>query len=60
MRIAITVAANKGKAVDEHARMIATRLRIPRSILIRAESDTTMALSTNIPIAMIIAASDIR
>ena len=54
------VAANNGNAVAEQALMIATRLRIPRCILTNAESETTMALSTNIPIAMIIAASDIR
>ena len=42
------------------ALIMATRLRIPRCILTNAESDTTMALSTSIPIAIIIAASDIR
>ena len=39
---------------------MAMRLRIPRSILTNAESDTTMALSTSIPMAMMIAANDIR
>ena len=56
----MTVAANKGKAVAEQARMMATRFRIPRSILIKAESETTMALSTSIPMAIMMAASDIR
>jgi len=54
------VAANSGNAVEEQARIIATRLRMPRCILTNAESDTTIALSTNIPIAIIMAASDIR
>jgi len=56
----MTVAANKGNEVEEQARNMATRFRIPRCILTNAESETTMALSTNIPIAMIMAASDIR
>ena len=58
--MAITVAASKGMAVSDIAFMIALRFRIPRSIFINAESNTTMALSTSIPIAMIIAAKDIR
>ena len=56
----MTVAANKGKAVAEHAFMIDVRFRIPRCIFTSAESETTMALSTSIPIAMIMAANDIR
>lgn len=60
VRIAIAVAASRGRAVDEQALMIAIRLRMPRCIFTKAESDTTMALSTNIPIAMMIAARDIR
>ena len=39
---------------------MAIRLRIPRCIFTNAESDTTIALSTSIPMAMIIAAKDIR
>ena len=58
--MAMIVAASKGSAVDEQARMMATRLRMPRSILTNAESDTTMALSTSIPMAIMIAASDMR
>ena len=38
--------------------MMDTRFRIPRCIFTSAESDTTMALSTNIPMAIIMAASD--
>ena len=60
VRTAIAVAASRGRAVDEQALMIAIRLRMPRCIFTKAESDTTMALSTNIPIAMMIAARDIR
>jgi len=56
----MTVAANKGRAVPEHAFMMDTRFRIPRCIFTSAESDTTMALSTNIPMAIIMAASDMR
>ena len=56
----MTVAANKGRAVPEHAFMMDTRFRIPRCIFTSAESDTTMALSTSIPMAMIMAASDMR
>ena len=58
--MAITVAAKSGRAVEEQALRIATLLRIPLCILTRAESETTMALSTSIPMAIIIAASDIR
>ena len=58
--MAITVAANNGMAVEEQDRRIATRLRIPRCMFTSAESDTTMALSTSMPIAMMIAASDMR
>lgn len=60
VRMAMTVAASRGRAVAEQARMMATRFRIPRSILIKAESDTTMALSSSIPMAIMMAASDIR
>ena len=60
VRIAIAVAASRGRAVDEQALMIAIRLRMSRCIFTKEESDTTMALSTNIPIAMMIAARDIR
>ena len=60
VKIAIIVAANNGNAVEEQARIMATRLRIPRCILTNAESDTTMALSTSIPMAMMIAANDMR
>ena len=56
----MTVAANRGKAVAEHAFMMDVRFRIPRCIFTSAESETTMALSTSIPIAMMMAANDIR
>ena len=56
----MTVAASSGMAVEEQARRIATRLRMPRCMFTSAASDTTMALSTSMPIAMMIAASDIR
>ena len=58
--MAITVAASRGSAVPEQAFMIATRFRIPFCMFTSAESDTTMALSTSIPMAMMMAASDIR
>ena len=50
----------RGKKEELNRFMLESIQRELDSILIRAESDTTMALSTNIPIAMIIAASDIR
>ena len=56
----MTVAASRGIAVPDTAFIMALRLRIPRSIFIRAESNITMALSTSIPIAIMIAARDMR
>ena len=57
---AISVAPRRGMAVLDTAFSMATRFLIPRCILTKAASYTTMALSTNIPIAMMMAASDIR
>ena len=58
--MAITVAASSGRAVEEQALRMATRLRMPRCMATSAESETTMALSTSMPMAMMIAASDMR
>ena len=58
--MAISVAPKRGIDVDETALVMAFRLRIPRCMLTSAPSYTTMALSTSIPIAMIMAASDMR
>ena len=45
----MTVAANKGNEVEEQARNMATRFRIPRCILTNAESETTMARTRALP-----------
>ena len=60
VRIAIAVAASRGRAVDEQALMIAIRLRMPRCIFTKQSPILRWRLSTKIPIAMMIAARDIR
>lgn len=49
-----------GMAVDETAESMATRFRISRCMLTKAASYTTMALPTSIPMAMMMAAGDMR
>lgn len=60
VNMAMIVAASNGRAVEEQARMMATRFLMPRCMFTSAESDTTMALSTSMPMAMMIAANDMR
>ena len=57
---AINVAPNSGMAVVPTADSMAGRLRMPRCMFTNAASYTTIALSTSIPMAIIMAASDIR